>query len=255
MNPSIYEPALHREPRTLYLPTTGTDIGGRGLGPAWVGDGIAVVSHPALAAGFTTQFPRRRFTSAGGTSNQELGAHSPELSAWRGNAVKLGGFYFSCRFMVNAIPDTVIRFFCGLAKGVSPALNNTLPANTVGLWCDTADAGALSIGNADSGGVNEKFALSSGVTLTAGVLYDFVMIANPSPSNSPGTIVTNLYNVGTDTLLCTQNPGNRLPASTEFLAPHVALSNANHTAGGDCSLDVIHCYLRPNLRLTPLGSP
>jgi len=252
MKPSIYEPLIHLEQPTLYLPTTGTDITGGGLGPAWVGDGVAVVSHPAPSAGFTTQFPRRRFTSVAGT-NEELGAHSPLLSAWRGNAAKLGGFYFSCRFMVNAIPDTAVRLFVGLSAGaaVCKTAFASAPANTIGLWCDSTDAGSLSILTVDSTPTRFSTPLGTAQTLTAGKLYEFVMICNPGGQS---TIVTNLIDVGLGTLLSTQNPGSNLPLNTAFMAPQVGLSNAAHNAGGDCSLDVIHCYLRPNLRLTPLGT-
>jgi|KBSSwiStaDraftv2_1062776.scaffolds.fasta_scaffold103010_2 hypothetical protein len=257
MKPSVYEPCLYLEQPVLYLPTTGTDIGGRGFGPAWVGDGVAAVSHPTPTAGFTTQFPRRRFTSAAGPQDQELGAHSPAVVAWRGNAIKLGGFYFSARFMVNAIPNTSIRLFVGLSAGaaVCKTAFASTPANTVGLWCDSTDAGNLTILTADATPTPHTTTLQTAQTLTAGTLYEFVMIANPSPSGTPGTIVTNLINVGTDALLTSQNVSVNAPASTAFMAPQIGLSNRGNTAGGDCSLDVISVYLRPNLRLTPLGTP
>jgi len=169
----------------------------------------------------------------------------------------LGGFYFSARFMVNAIPNTSIRLFVGLSAGaaVCKTAFASTPANTVGLWCDSTDAGNLTILTADATPTPHTTTLQTAQTLTAGTLYEFVMIANPSPSGTPGTIVTNLINVGTDALLTSQNVSVNAPASTAFMAPQIGLSNRGNTAGGDCSLDVISVYLRPNLRLTPLGTP
>jgi hypothetical protein len=250
--PSIDEPALAWEQPTVYLPTSGTDITGGSLARTWDGDGFAVVSHPALGNTFATQFPRRRFTSGGGAhADQELGAHCPQATAWRGNAASRGGFFFSSRFMVNAMPATDIRFFCGLSAGAAVCISNTPPANSLGLWCDTTDAGNLTILNVDSGGTAEKLALSSAQTLTVGTLYEFVIHCNPNQ----GGAATQLFNVGTGALLATQNPGAHMPLNTAFLAPQIGLSNAAHTAGGDYSLDVICVYLRPNLKLTPLGTP
>ena len=262
--PSIYEPVQYREGVILYLPASGTVITGRGLGPDWAFDGIGTVSHPAPGATFATQFPRTRVTSVAGTQNQELGAHLPNASdarAWRGNAASRGGFYFACRFMVNAIPATTIRFFCGLSAATSgvckAAVSGSGPPNTVGLWCDTGDSANLTILNVDNAGAFQKMPLQSSQTLTAGVVYEFVMICNPATAGGPqGTIVTNLINVSTGALLCTQNPGTNLPASTAFMAPQIGLSNGTaNLAGGDTSLDWMSVYLRPNLLLTPTGSP
>jgi len=256
MKPSIFEPALKGEQVILYLPDTGTSATGRGLGPAWA-SGLAAISHPVPTAGFTTEWRRTRFTSIALTANLELGVHLPnagDVSAWRGNAASRGGFYFETLFMVNAIVNTSIRMFAGLSAQTSDGVcvSNTVPANSVGLWCDTTDAGNLTIVTADSGGSATKTALASAHTLTAGILYRFRILCNPG--NQP-TIVTQLENWGTDAVIGTQNVGATLPANTAFMAPQVGLSNAANTAGGDCTLDIASIYLRPNLRLTPLGRP
>jgi hypothetical protein len=258
MKPSVYEPVLYHEAPALYLPNW-TDATGKGIGPAWTRDGAkGTVSHPALAAGFTTEFPRTRITSTANSDN-ELGVRLPVAMCYRGSVAPRGGFYFSARFMVNAIPDTAVRMFAGLSAqtGAGVCVSNTIPANTVGLWCGSGDAGNLTVVTADStggavgGGHATATALSAAQTLTAGKLYEFVMIANPAQNQ----IATQLIDVGIDTLLATQNVSLTMPANTTFVGPQVALSNAAHAAGGDTSLDVISCYLRPNLRLVPLGTP
>jgi hypothetical protein len=252
MKPTIYEPVMRREQPILYLPSVGTTLTGGGIGPPWAGDGVAVVSHPAPAAGFVTEWQRTRFTSAASADN-ECGVHLPNKVVYRGNATSRGGFFFSALFSVFDIPDTTIRFFAGLSAGAAVCLSNVVPANSVGLWCDTTDAGNLTIVTTDNVGGVTKAALASAHTLTAGVLYEFVLRCNPNTGGN--TLVTQLNNFGTDTVIASQTVGATMPLNTVFMAPQVGLSNAAHAAGGDVVLDLYNVYLRPNLRLVPLGRP
>lgn len=257
--PGQAEPRLSHEQPIWYLPATGTDAAGCGVGPAWTTDANATVSHPAPTSGYDTQFRRTRFTSTA-NSNIHLGlmfANSDHCSVWRGNATSRGGFYFRALFRVNAIPNNTIRFFAGLSAqvGTGVATSNTLPNNTMGLWCDTTHSASLKFGACDNGGTSSSTALTNATTLTAGTLYDFIMIANPNQ----GVVVTQLVNAEDDTdgfmgtVLNSQNFGTNLPGSTVFLAPQVGLGNAANNAGGDTSLDIYTIYVRPNLRLRPQG--
>ena len=252
MKPSIYEPMLMHEQPMLYLPQGGTDVIGCGIGPEWTRSGAGVVSHPTPTAGFTTQFRRTRITSAASIDN-ELGVHQPNVCAWRGNATSRGGFFFKARFLVNAIPNTAVRLFAGLSAQTATGvcISNTVPANTVGLWCDAGDSGSLSVVTCNNAASATKNALAAAHTITAGVLYEFLMICNPSQS----IIVTQLNNVGTGAVIASQNVAATMPDNATFMAPQVGLSNAANAAGGDTVFDVYAIYLRPNLRLTPLGTP
>jgi len=253
MKPSGFEPTLKDEQPMLWLPSSGTDIIGSGIGPEWTRDSLSgTVSHPALTAGFTTQFRRTRITSTA-VSNNELGIRQPNVCAWRGNTGVRGGFYFEAKFMVNAMVDTDIRLFVGLSAqtGTGVCISNTVPDNTVGLWCDDTDAANLTIVTKGTGGLSTKTPLASAHTLTAGILYRFRMICNPNQAS----IVTQLENHGAGTVIGTQNVTATMPTNTVFMAPHVGFSNATNAVGGDCSFDVVSAYLRPNLRLVPLGAP
>jgi hypothetical protein len=261
MKPSIYEPTLRRESPILYLPASGANVTGRGLGPDWDRTGAGTVTHPTPTATFLGQFPRTRVTSAA-SQNNELGVHLPNASdarLWRGNATSRGGFFFSTQFIVNAILNNNVRLFAGVSAqtGTGVCISNTVPANTVGLWCDDADGANLTIVTTDNAAAKTKTVLknASGVdtplTLAAGVLYEFVMICNPNQA----VIVTYIVDISADTLLRTQNVGSTMPLNTAMLAPQVGLSNAQNAAGNDHSFDVISIYARPNLRLTPLGTP
>jgi hypothetical protein len=257
--PSSFEPAFFQEQAVSYLPTTGAVITGGGIGPNWINDGLAVVTHPALGNTFNTQFPRTRFTSAA-SANNELGVHLPTAIAWRGDAAKRGGFFFSCRFRIHARPDFLIRMFAGLSAGAAVCKNDVVPANSVGFWVDTTDAGNITIVSTDNAAGAHKTPLRniSGtpttLTLATDFIYEFRIHANPNQ----GTIVTQIYDVLGDVILRTQNvpdSGTNTPLNSVFMAPQVGLSNAAHAGGGDTALDIMNIYLRPNLRPTPIGAP
>jgi hypothetical protein len=174
--------------------------------------------------------------------------------AWRGDAQSRGGFYFHARFMVNAMPNSAVRLFVGLSAqtsaGVCVAGFGSMPANTMGLWCDSGEVGVLGFVTSDSVGGKTKSALTNSEILTAGRLYEFIMIANPNQ----GVVVTQLTDVEAG-VINSQNFSSTMPLNTAFMGPQVALSNASNAGGGDTAFDVYSCYLRPNLRLTPSGAP
>jgi hypothetical protein len=262
MKPSgLYEPRLTHEQTILWLPSTGTDGSGAGIGPGWMVGTDAVVSHPTPVEAVTTKFRRARFTSPA-ISDKHLGilfANAGHKCCYRGSTESKGGYYFRAVFMVNAIPNTAIRFFCGLSEqvGTGLAVSDTVPANSTGLWCDDGDAGNLTVVQCDSGGTAEKTALTGTPrTLTAGTLYEWIMIQGPAQN----PVVTQLNNLGDDaggwvgTILNSQNVFARAPANAAMMAPQVGLGNAANAAGGDCSLDIISVYVRPNLKLRPDGT-
>ena len=247
-----YQPFLGHEQLYLYLPGTGTDGTGKGIGPAWLAGTGAVVSHPTPASGFATEFRRTRFTSDA-VANRHLGvmmANADHACALRGSAANRGGFDFCTRFIVNAIPNNAIRFFAGLSAqtGTGIGVAAGLPVNSIGLFCDETDSAALCIGQRAAGAQDKSQTLSH--TLTAGTIYEFRMFCYPNQT----LVVCNLVNLGTDSLIATINAQAALPVNTVMMAPQVALGNAANAGGGDTALDIISIYLRPNLLLVPLGT-
>jgi hypothetical protein len=261
--------ALVHEQPLVYMPSTGADAGGRGLGPAWVTDAAVAVTHPAPTNSFGGQFRCTRFTSPA-VANKGLGVFQNNADGalcWRGDAASRGGFYFAARFRINAIPDFAIRLFVGLSAltGAAACSTNFVPQNSVGLFLDTGRAGSLCIGTNDSLGGQQlnELKLSNGSysphTIVVGTIYEFVIIQNPTPATTPGTIVTLLYDLtatASNGLIRTQNMpdggvGSVVPDAGVFMAPQCMLGNAAHAAGGDCSFDVLSVYARPNQRLLP----
>jgi hypothetical protein len=246
----------HEQP-IIYQPGSGSTLGGGyGTTPAWAST-CGNISHPVpTSTSYITQFRRSRFTSVATTQNQELGARigaADGVCAWRGNASQRGGFYFSCRFVINSFPaNNNIRMFVGLTAQTSAGvcISTGIPNNTIGLWVDEFQAGKLNTIARDTTGTS-VVNLQNAPLFATGILYEWVMIANPNQ----GVVVTQLINVGTNTLIATQNPSANLPVNTAFLAPQFGLSNVTNVTGGDCSFDVYGMYLRPNLLLLQTGTP
>jgi hypothetical protein len=185
-------------------------------------------------------------------ADQELGVHLPnaeDASVWRGNAANLGGFYFSARFMVNTRTFTNIRCFVGLSAqtGAGVCISDTVPNNTIGLWCDSTDAASLSVVTKAAAGAT-KNALTTATTLTTGILYEFVMIANPNQAN---TILTQLINVGSGSIISSQSVSATLPTATVFMAPQAGMSNAANLGASNTVFDIVSIYARPNQLLIP----
>ena len=262
MKPSGYfEPSLRHQQTILYLPSTGTDGTGAGIGPAWMTPVNVTVSHPTPTASYIGQHRCTRFTSTA-IGNLHLGvlfANADHCCMWRGDDVteSRGGFYFVTHFKVHALPggSTDLRFFAGLSAqtGTGVATSDTIPNNTVGLWCDTTDAYSLNLVTKGTGAAT-KTNLTNATTLTAGTMYEFSMLANPTQS----VIVTQLVDMDDDTdgplgtILNSQNVSATMPVNTAMMAPQVGLSNGpTHILGGDTALDIMKIYALPNLKRHP----
>jgi len=265
-----YQPFMGYEQPLLWMPSTGTDATGAGVGPPWVTSSTCTVATVSVGTTYQTQFRRTRFSSSGGNADENLGVNfnnSDVCCLWRGNSDTgptipqyRGGFFYLARFIATTIPaSTTVRLFAGVSAQVGTdnavCQSNTVPANTMGLWIDTTDSLTFKLVTCDSGATATKATLGAGFTLTAGELYEFRMIVNPNQS----VVVNQLFKLGTlsggertQTLLATQNTSSTLPSATTFMAPQVGMSNgtANLTAA-DTEFDVVCVYARPNLGLTP----
>ena len=267
-----FHPRLEFEQPYWWLPGSAGSAVGTGFGPVWVPGAGAVVSSPAPTATFIGQHRRNRFTSdAAATPDMELGIHlgnTEDCHAWLGTLDTApnpdhyrGGFYLSCIFRINALQTTASRFFCGYSSQIGGGIvtANVPPANTVGLWCATGDAmvarlvGVNAAGTATTAPTDR---LNGPITLTAGTLYRWVMIQNPTANS----IVTQLYNLSSQDslagLISSTNQGVSTTMSTSMatmMAPQCGLSNAANVGASATSLDIMSLYSRPNLKFRQHG--
>jgi len=186
---------------------------------------------------------RNRYQNVITTLNQEVGIKpnsNTDLTAWRGNAAGLGGFYFNAVFALNAWSATC-RLFVGLAASATGiVISDTVLANTVGLWHDSTDGTSVfAMGN--NGTTTTKGAAlnnSSGTpNLAAGKSFMFELYAAPNAAN---------MNYHLRCLDDNKTWGGfvaALPVNTAFMGPHAMVSNAANTPAATAGIDVMSCYV------------
>lgn len=233
----------------LFLPSSGTDGAGKGLGTAWTTDTAAVgitIAHATPGTAIDTQMKRTTYTNVAGTADQELG---PRLSAatdkqfWFGNAAGLGGFYFSAIFRVETWNSDGGRLFVGLSNSANPVcISDTVPNHTIGLWHDSTDgANVLSIVTKAATGTTKD--AITGATLAAGQAFLWEMWAFPF-----GISVIN-----TQCRLTSINTGQKIqfnsigggPTTATMLAPQCQMSNGADTTVSHYSISVANIYCAP----------
>jgi len=233
----------------LYLPNS---VDGTGAWDAWnPGDGT--VTHATVGSAFDTQLKRTIFTNDG-TADRALGVRKVNAGDYQffyGNADNCGGFYYSCIARIGAWNSDAGRIFFGLSASANAiAINNTVPANTVGLWHDTGDGqDVFSMVVCTSGGAATKNAFTTHAAnagiLAAGVTLHFEMWAFP---NGIGTVNTNFrleYYDATNKWMAQSAwsaAGLASGVKTGMMAPQCQMSNGADTTIGHYALEVANVY-------------
>lgn len=229
------QPALFGNNFVMFTPqdsTTGT--GSNNFQVAWTSNGT--VSHPtpsSTSPAMSNQMRRTRYANVVTTTNQQLGPRfntASQQSFWRGNASKLGGFFFFARFIVELWPATTCRIFAGLTGASATAsvcISDTVVNDTCGLWHDTTDSSTTFNLVTRNQATTTKTAITVGNAIAAGNSYDFYMYCQPNGS----TIYARLDDLVNGTSY-EVNTGTTLPTNTVFMQPQVQMSNgtANVTA-------------------------
>ena len=258
----------------LFLPSSGTDGAGRGLGTAWT-TGAGTVAHPVPGTAFDTQFKRTTYTQVVTTTNQELG---PRLSAasdyqfWLGDKRFCGGFYLSTVFRIEAWNNDGGRLFIGLTNGANAnCISDTLQNNSMGLFHKSTDgANILNFVTRDNAG-NEATQVVADATHAVGTLaagntllwemWHWPNAISPASVGITGVSVNwklSLFDTsnGADAVPKPLNRVKKLnfqentfvsPAAvlTKMCAPQVQMSNGADTTAGHFSIGIANIYCAP----------
>jgi hypothetical protein len=246
-----FQPSLYDFNGLLWLPN-GVDGTGRGLGSAWTVAAGNTVTHPAPAnTNFVTQLKRTIYANDG-TTNRTLGAYllgTHDFQFWRGNSDRLGGFYMSVMFSINAWANNAGRLFIGLADSVSGLVadSDTVAGDIVGLWHDsTMGANVLKLMSRD--GTTKTEQDITGVTLAAGQGFLWEMWGEPNPTdNIMGTKLTSL-NTGAKIQYIQISTNS--PRNTIMMAPQVHMSNGADTTPNNFSIGIMEIYLSQQITRT-----
>jgi len=239
-----FQPALFGNNIVLFAPSSGTTGTGTGFGAVWTPGGT--VSHPTPATtspAIANQMHRTRFANVVTTQNQTLGIISTAAGLpqfWRGNAAGLGGFFFSCRFIIELWPANTVRLFVGLTSLATAMVATDTPSGDFcGLWHDTTDgANVLSLITMDNT-TRVKTAIT-GATLAAGQAFDWYMFMPPNSS----TIYYRLVSINSGTELVNTSYSTTLPRNTIFMGPQIQMSNGTaNTTVTTTAIGIVRVYI------------
>lgn len=242
----------------LFLPGTGADgTGTGGIGVPWFpGTGAAATNPAPTTTNLATQLKRTIYASGGAA--QELGPrlnNAADFQWWRGNAnvavvgfptivyAGLGGFYFCATFMIEAWNNNAGRLFVGMSASANPICLQDLagvPANTFGLYHDTADgANILSYVHCPSTGPpNATKALAiAGATLAAGQAFRWEMWHFPN-SDSITNLCMRLTSVNTGAKIYYNSFGGGGATIAAMLGPQCQMSPGADAVAGHFSIGV-----------------
>jgi hypothetical protein len=145
---------------------------------------------------------------------------------WRGNAVGLGGFLFTCRFTIATIP-TNGKFFVGLTSttaATASTVDLTIQANTIGVGSAIGDTAMRRV---IQGALPQIPAPTLGATFPRDIttVY-FLTIYAPPNGNS---ITVKLLNESTG-VVSNFVESTTLPANTTLFVPRIWCSNGGTAA-------------------------
>jgi len=188
-----------------------------------------------------TSMRRSTFTSVVTTTNQQVGMAS-EPMFFRGAAAGMGGFFFVCRFGLNAW-TAGDRLFIGLTAGMNSTTmaDPTTIANTVGFAINAGDT-AISFIHVDGTTTATKDAIAGQPVLATNNGYDAYIYARPNET----TIFYRLENSLTGALIVEGSTTTTLPSNVAMLYARTAMSNGANTAVGAAGLGVNRIYVETN---------
>jgi len=219
------QPALYSNNTVLYAPSSGTTGTGTGWGTVWTPNGT--VAHPtssSTAPALANQMRRTTFTNVVTTTNQTMGIMSTAAGMpqfWVGNASGLGGFFFWCRFTLEAMPAATTRLFIGLTDLATSMVASDAPTgNFVGLHRITTDA-VTTMAFATRNNTTTTRATFTIPTILTKIGYDFTMFCAPNGTSVSYRLVT----LDLATSYVNTSTSTTLPLNTAFMGPQALVSN------------------------------
>lgn len=233
------QPAIFGNTIIIWAPSTGTAQTAFGATYTARNNGTSAAQDtPARAStNAMTSLSRARF-GTGTTATGASGTQTAAVVAWRGNSAGLGGFFFFARFGIETLAADQ-RAFVGLsANNATMAADASTWANTIGIGKDTGD----SVWQLIQRNATTLTKTSTGATVTAGQVLDFMMFAPPNGSS----VTTRLVDAVTGTVYVNEVVLNTtLPVNTTFLYMQAHTQSVTGTTAKFLSLNRL--YLEQDL--------
>lgn len=233
---SAVQPALFGNALAVWFPGASTTAA-IAMGVTWTVS--ATQAHPTIAnTSFMTQMRRATYTTTT-TAGNASGVRSTLPLCWRGNAAKLGGFFFFARFGILTY-HSAMQIFVGLAAasgviaGDPSAINNSV-------YCgkDTGET-TWQVATRDASAASKT---SSGRTTAAAGstdIFDFTAFCKPNDSK----ITVRMVDMTTGTVLVDDvEKSSNLPDSATMLYAHAECRNVTGGAGTAVALFLTRMYI------------
>ena len=136
----------------------------------------------AAATNMATSIRNLAYVSAG-TAGSSAGNRAGIAQFWRGNAAGLGGFFFSCRFIIDTV-QTDMRWFVGLNASTAD-MGNVNPSSRTdmcGFGIDSTQTTVRWFTNDGSGNATATDLGANFPATTAGVVYEARIFCMPNDS-------------------------------------------------------------------------
>lgn len=229
-----FQPALFNSTTYMWLAGTGTTLAiNWGTSFTARNNGTnAVQATPTKASTNSMASLNRATFSSGTTATGASGIQSSQTNAWRGNAAGLGGFFFFSRFGLETISGTY-RTFNGLSENnATMAANASTWNNTCGIGNEAGDTTwFITIRSATT-----STRTNTSITITAGVILDFYMYAEPNGSE----INFEVRNSLTNAVLYTGQETANLPTATTFMYMQTHIQSVSGTTAKLLALNRIY---------------
>jgi hypothetical protein len=173
------------------------------------------------------------------TVNQQVGQRQSQLMFFRGNSASLGGFFFQCRFGIEAW-TAGDRLFVGVNAGSNTFGTTPISAsfNYVGFVIDAGET-AITFQTNGASGAATKTAIAGQVALSASNGYDAYIYARPNDS----TIYYRLDHINSQATLINSSSTLTLPNNSSSMNAMAIMSNGANTGVGAAGIGVARIYV------------
>ena len=189
-----YQPSFFGNTIHLWTVNTGTTVA-IAFGTPWAarnsGTSAAQDTPARISTNALTSLARARF-GTGTTATGASGIESTNTVGWRGNAAKLGGFFFAARFAVET-HEAAMRYFIGMrgASGALAAEPSVSSANMIGLCKDSTDTTWQIV----SRNATTTTKTPTGLAITAGQILDLFLFCAPNDTKITARLVDPITDV------------------------------------------------------------
>ncbi len=209
-----------------------------GIGGGAVNSGTFTNPTQANTSLYTAQF-RAAYATVVTTANQQVGFRGPATNYWfRGGTAGQGGFFFVCRFGIEAW-TAGDRLFVGMNSTPATCVTGQPSANVnmCGFGIDATDT-AITFMHNDGSGTATKTAIA-GTTLAALQGYDAYIFMKPND----GTIYYRLDDINAGTTLADTSTATDVPAANTTMGANAVMGNAANALVTAAQIGIVSIYV------------